>query len=443
MTADNSWHKNTYVINQTHVGKLYGLEDRCTWAWFRVKCIKGISGFIPSRHPADIMQLGIKIFAAAIALTTLVSAHEGVVINVDRRGGSEPINDIRKLKGVFQAILHKYESGIRSYKRRTGKDHIWHTPKMSKRADVTSINMKDISDETQWIGEVCLGKPSTCVLAHFDTGSADFIIVKDPYDPAKSNTSVDTKKTFSQGYADGSKAEGGIFIDSFSVGEIHAKNLSIGVSKKNFLQSFEKNKAIAGLSFPSIKSFDDEHLTLMEAFKQQNKLKKNLFQFTLKSGKGSSLNFGDIDSSKFCGELTWVDVNPIWGFYIVGGRINGQKAITAIDSGTTFIMGSRRQLKKLIEKTPGVSYLESDGMGYGVFDCNITPNVTISYGGTDFKLSREHVARGTAGKKCLLSIVGVDSGLPLETWIMGDPFFQTTSIVFDHDHKRLGFAPQK
>ena len=91
------------------------MEDRCTWAWFRVKCIKGISGFSPSRHPADIMQLGIKIFAAAIALTTLVSAHEGVVINVDRRGGSEPINDIRKLKGVFQAILHKYESGTVSY----------------------------------------------------------------------------------------------------------------------------------------------------------------------------------------------------------------------------------------------------------------------------------------------------------------------------------------
>ena len=40
------------------------------------------------------MRLGIKIFAAAVALTTLVSAHEGVVINVDRRGGPEPINDI-------------------------------------------------------------------------------------------------------------------------------------------------------------------------------------------------------------------------------------------------------------------------------------------------------------------------------------------------------------
>lgn len=389
------------------------------------------------------MQLGIKFFAAVAAFTSLVSAHEGVAINVDRRRSLEPVNDIRKLKGVFQAILHKYESGILSYKRRTGKDHIWQTPKINKRSDVASIDMQDISHETQWIGEICLGKPSTCVLAHFDTGSADFIIVKDPYDPDKSNTSVNTKKTFSQGYADHSKAEGKIYTDTFSIGDIHANNLSIGVSKKNFLQSFEENRAVAGLSFPSIKSFDDGHLTLMEAFKRQHKLKKNLFQFTLKSGKGSTLNFGDIDSSKFCDDLTWVDVNPIWGFYIVGGRINGQKAITAIDSGTTFIMGSRKKLKELIKKTPGVSYLEDDGMGYGAFDCDITPNVTISYGGTDFKLSREHVSRGTAGKKCLLSIVGMDSGLPLDTWIMGDPFFETTSIVFDHDHNRLGFAPQK
>lgn len=389
------------------------------------------------------MQLGIKLLAAVVAFTSLVSAHEGIAINVDRRGSHEPVNDIRKLKGVFQAILHKYEAGILNYKRRTGKDHIWQTPKISKRADVASIDMQDISHETQWIGEICLGKPSTCVLAHFDTGSADFIIVKDPYDPAKSNTSVNTKKTFSQGYADGSKAEGNIYTDTFSIGDVHASNLSIGVSKKSFLQSFEKNRAVAGLSFSSIKSFNDGHLTLMEAFKQQHKLKKNLFQFTLKSGKGSTLNFGDIDSSKFYDDLTWVNINPIWGFYIVGGRINGQKAITAIDSGTTFIIGSRKQLKELIKKTPGVSYLEDDGMGYGAFDCNITPNVTISFGGTDFKLSREHVSRGTAGKKCLLSIVGMDSGLPLDTWIMGDPFFETTSIVFDHDHNRLGFAPQK
>ena len=120
MTADNSWHKNTYVINQTHVGKLYGRQVHV--GMVLGKMYQKYQRLQPGCHPAVIMQLGIKIFAAAVALTTFVSAHEGVVINVDRRGGSEPINDIRKLKGVFQAILHKYESGIQSYKLRTGKD---------------------------------------------------------------------------------------------------------------------------------------------------------------------------------------------------------------------------------------------------------------------------------------------------------------------------------
>lgn len=392
------------------------------------------------------MQIAMKFVLGALALASLATAsqYEGLTVNVERRDLSDAVDNVKGLKSMLNQVFLKYQTGMFNFKHRTGKDHIFDGHHKMKRGNTGIVPLEDISNETLWIGEISLGTPSKTIRVHFDTGSADFVISEGPYYPSKSNTSIKTNKKFEQHYVDGTSVTGDIFADDFSIGGIHAKNLSIGVSKKKFSEKFEKdNKGIAGLAFPSIQHFDTDYPSLFGALKEQHKLKKNVFQFTLKTGEGSTVNFGDIDSSKYKGDLTWVDVNPFWGFYVKDAKVNGKQIISAIDSGSTFIIGSKPQVKEVFDKTPGVSYVEDDDMAWGAFDCNITPNVTINYGGTDFKLSRDQVlARAHAGKKCLLSIVGMDSVLPLNTWIMGDPFFRAVSIVFDHDNNRLGFAPQ-
>lgn len=393
------------------------------------------------------MLLSSKLFACVAAIASLVAAqnHEGISIPMSRRGISKGETNFQELAAGIKKVFNKYEFGMNNFKLKMGKDHPLLGSKLEKRDSTSSIKMFDIAGETQWIGEISIGTPPQKMLVQFDTGSANVIIAPDAYKPSQSSSSFKAKDQFKTGYGDGTKVEGNVYVDNFELGGIKARNLSFGLTNENFLQDFERESSgIGGLSFPSISNFDSKHLTLIEALMQQKSLKQNVFQFTLKPGEGSTLIFGDIDHSKFNGDLTWVNVNPLFGFYIADAKINGKKIRTAVDSGTTVIIGSRSQVKDLVERTNGVHYAEdrSTNIGYGLFDCDFSPEVTITYGGTDFKLNRDQVSRGTANGKCLLSVIGIDSILPFDTWIMGDPFFQAASIVFDHDKNRLGFASQ-
>ena len=264
----------------------------------------------------------------------------------------------------------------------------------------------------------------------------------DAYDPNKSHSSKKTSDRFQASYGDGTATSGPIFTDSLSVSNLKADNIPIGRSTTKFVGDEGPNKGISGLSFPSLATFPKKYKPWFFALKEQKKIKEAVFQFTLKSGEGSSLHIGGVDSSKYKGEVSWARVDGSKGFWATSAKVNGRDISAIVDSGTTVIIGPTSQVRSIANSIHGLVPFNQQGQQFYAFDCNSSPNVTITIGGRDFKLSKENVKYGkTSDGKCVLSIMGVDQ-MPLNSWILGDSFFKEVSIIFDAEKNRMGFAKQ-
>ncbi|WFD20569.1 cathepsin D [Malassezia caprae] len=391
------------------------------------------------------MLLNLKFVVGLVATAALASASEdaGISVELFRRSDSPRYSqlDVERTYKHLEGINLKYLKAFANFLKNTGKEHPLKLKSHNKRW-TASIDLVDIKSELEWGGELRFGTPEQSVYFDFDTGSADTIANPDAYVPSKSNTAEDTHSKFSAGYGDGTNAHGHVYTDVFRAGSIHAKKVAIGHSKSTFIPNSEHpNQGIAGLSHPSIQAFDSKYKPFFTELRDQKAVHQGVFQFTLKAGNGSTLELGRIDESKFNGKLTWVNYNPALGFYLMTAKVNGNKILAIIDSGTTLIIGPTGQVRSLLQKLPNVSMFTKDNTLYGRFPCNQPPKVTFNFGGKDFTLGKDQVSYGKSGNDCVLSVVGQDN-LPLHAWVVGDSFFQMASIVFDQDNNRVGFAPQ-
>ncbi|WFD27783.1 cathepsin D [Malassezia nana] len=391
------------------------------------------------------MQLSLKFVIGLVASAAFASAsqQEGIVVDLTRRSDSPQYSEfnVQRTQNHLMGINAKYYKALENYHKNTGKEHPLKKSSLDKRWTAT-IDLVDINSEVEWAGQLRYGTPLQSFYVDFDTGSSDTLVNPSAYDPKKSSTSNNTHTTFSAAYGDGTKAEGPVYTDVFQVGSIKAKNVAIGRSKKTFIESSESpNQGIAGLALPSIQTFDSKYKPFFTELVSQKAIPRGVFQFTLKPGQGSTLQLGFIDKSKFTGDLSWVDYNPVLGFYLTTATLNNRKILAIIDSGTTLIIGPAGQVRSVLQKLPNVTMFTHKGSLYGRYPCNKPPKVTINVAGKDFTLGKEQTSYGKSQNECVLSVVGQE-GLPLNAWIVGDVFFQMASIVFDQDKNRMGFATQ-
>lgn len=391
------------------------------------------------------MQLNLKFVVGLIAAATFASASEnaGTLVELSRRSDSIRHSelDVQRTHKHIKGLHVKYLKAFENFLKNTGKEHPLKLSSHNKRW-AANINLVDIDSEVEWGGQLSFGTPEQSIYFDFDTGSSDTLVNPDAYSPKTSSTSNRTSSTFSAAYGDGTSAKGNIYTDAFRAGSIHAKNVAIGHSKTTFIHSSESpNQGIAGLANPSIQAFDSQFKPFFTDLRDQKAVRQGAFQFTIKPGDGSTLQLGTIDHSKFTGNLTWLDYNPLLGFYVVGAKVNNQKILTVLDSGTTLIIGPTDQVRSLMQKLPNVSMYTDQGSLYGRFPCDQTPKITFTFGGQDFTLGKDQVRYGKSNNECVLSVVGQD-GLPLNAWVIGDSFFQMASVVFDQDNNRVGLAPQ-
>jgi cathepsin D len=190
----------------------------------------------------------------------------------------------------------------------------------------------------------------------------------------------------------------------------------------------------------------------------QNLVTKNVFSFWLSkdpSGQsGGELVLGDVDSSHFTGDFSYVPVTSktYWEFRMQDFLYNGQSTgyvpsggVAAIaDTGTSLIAGPKTYIDALNKQLGAVNL-----NGEGIFpSCNVTSNlkniVVILPGGLRFTLTpTDYVLKVTqqGETQCISGFIGLDVPAPAgPLWILGDVFIRKYYTVFDFDGSRVGFA---
>ena len=372
--------------------------------------------------------------AALWCAFAIVSAE--FTLELKRDAGSSapnPSND----KALLDGIVAKYLRNAESYYKNTGKHaRFVNSTKLKKRGWLGTASLGML--EQNWNVQLEFGSDKQKLYVKFDTGSPDVVMDGRGYDPSSSSTAKDLDTPFEAGYGS-AHAAGKVYTDTIAMGGIEAKDVWISVSDDPFL-TMNRDAGLIGLSWPVLSSLYSRETTFYEAFKQQKRLRRNVYQFTLKSHATSHLDVGHVNRLRFLGILGWVSVNPDDGYWKTDVNINGNDYTGIIDTGTTLIVASNEKMKSLLSKLDGVTLKQDDEGNYqGWYDCKKPPKISFHVGGKRFTMPRNTMKYWQNGNECRLPFTGLDG---FSDWIFGTPFLEMASVVFDFDNARLGFASQ-
>ncbi|KIM83619.1 hypothetical protein PILCRDRAFT_819250 [Piloderma croceum F 1598] len=293
----------------------------------------------------------------------------------------------------------------------------------------------------------------------FDTGSADLWVFSTSlpsseqnghtvFNPSKSkNWKALSGYKWNITYGDGSGASGTVGTDVVTVGgtSVSGQAVEIATQVSSSFVSDTANNGLLGLAFSSINTVTpNAQNTFFDTAKSS--LSSPIFTADLKYHAPGTYDFGTIDSSKYTGTITYIDVdtdNGFWEFtgsgYAVGSGSFISSSIDAIaDTGTTLIYVPDAVVTAYYKQVSGASYDSSQG-GY-TFPCSATlPNLILGIGSYHAVVPGQYINYTPAsGSKCFGGVQS-DSGIGFS--IYGDVFLKSQFVIFDGSSTpRLGFA---
>ncbi|GJJ14013.1 hypothetical protein Clacol_008270 [Clathrus columnatus] len=338
-----------------------------------------------------------------------------------------------------------------------------HTTSLTKRQ---SEALTDQEGGLEWTGVVSVGTPAQNFVIDFDTGSSDFWVPltdcqtcagKTLFDPSKSSSLKALNGNFSISYGDGSTASGLPFQDNalirdktipVSLGGINVNNQIFAgaeVLTGNLVQT--PGDGLMGLAFPAISNLGVNN-TLFDAF-AQGQIPQPQFSFKL-AETGSSLFIGGQDPSLFTGATEFHPLSSGMGFWQIGNttaKLGGVPAVSnfdaIIDSGTTLIVGPPQEVSTFYSQIPGAQLADPQS-GFFTVPCSANvPSLAFNWGGKDWTVDPSLFNLGPISQgssQCALAIVGSDTGLGDNTWILGDTFMQNVYSTFDFGQFAVGFS---
>lgn len=343
---------------------------------------------------------------------------------------------------AFSLALVTSAAALQIELKRTGnagssKHHGTNGTKLSGRGPGES----DLNPWQAYVGEIEVGTPPQKRRAMFDTGSQNVLFNQGTYDPESSSSAENTNKDFAV-YFPGTKIEGNVWKDTIIIGDLKATDQAVGLGTTTFNEAV--TECTFGLPFPgsdnSKKTFGTDMTTFPETVKKENLFGQNVYQFTMRHELKSTLNIGEIDKSETTSDFSWTKVDSSDNFWRTSIKINGKGTKGFMDSGTMPIMGPNDELKEVLESIEGVEVkTDENGRNQGTYDCNNPPKIEFEVAGRKLTLPEKVMASTTEDGTCKLPFNGDKD---LKDWVYGAALFQTASIVFDYDHKRLGFAAQ-
>lgn len=230
----------------------------------------------------------------------------------------------------------------------------------------------------------------------FDTGSADLWVFSDetPSSEATGHSIYHTshgKKlqgyTWDISYLDESGSKGDVYADSVVIGGVTATSQAVEAAT-SVSSSFTKdvqNDGLVGLSFPIGNTVKPKKQSpFFDTVKSS--LDKPLFTVDLKHQAPGSYDFGYIDSSKYSGDITYVDADSSTGFYTITVDSGYQ---TVVDTGTSLVLIPHDDAAAYYANIPSAD----DSQGIWIINCNdTTPDWSISIGGVSYTVPGSYIA---------------------------------------------------
>jgi hypothetical protein len=323
----------------------------------------------------------------------------------------------------------------------------------------------------------------------FDSGSSDLWVFNTQlatasqtghtnFNPQKSTTfQMMTGSTFSISYGDGSGAAGNVGTDTVNIGGAtvtgQAIELATAVST-SFVQDTQSN-GLVGLAFSKLntvkpqqqKTFFDNAMAT---------LSMPVFTADLRKNAVGSYEFGNIDSTKFNGSLTWAAVNTTQGFWQfsstkfsvgTGAAMNVAGGQAIADTGTTLMLANPAIVNAYYSQVQGA--VNNATVGGVTFPCNTQlPDLNVDVGGNYMALVRGddiNFAQVDATGTCKSSsnshpsppsnllpklqtnkTIACFGGLQATTsslQIYGDIMFKSQFVAFNGGNNSIGMAPHQ
>lgn len=204
---------------------------------------------------------------------------------------------------------------------------------------------------------------------------------------------------------------------------------------------------IFGLGLPGLSS--SQHDPPFHSMVEQNLVDQPLFAIYSQHNAGE-IDFGGIDSSRFEGELSFVDGIDSSYWMMAVDKIQFQNHVfedrkAIIDSGSTLIIMNKQDAQAYHQHVPGAT---SNGDGTWSFPCknvNGLNPLMIQAGNTTLSIPPEKLfltPMSAISKNCLSGVSSQEMKSHDEnTWILGDVFlrnFYTVSFFVYYSKKKLG-----
>ncbi|KAJ1736234.1 hypothetical protein LPJ61_000018 [Coemansia biformis] len=333
--------------------------------------------------------------------------------------------------------------------------------------EVEKLPIREYGFGIEYYGEVGVGSPPQKFKLDLDTGSGDVWLAGEEcvtcsrhkkYNPRKSSTHKTEGRKWGISYGDGSFASGYTVRDTVSIGNLKVPNQVIGIAtNESRAYQLDTVDGLLGLSYSGV-SFIPGVTTFLDNIYENSYLKKPVFSVYItekdKNDYAGEYLFGDVDKSRFEGELTWVPLHTpkFWEIMLDGMGLNvdgvGNEKMeisgpAILDTGTTLIVMSEQQATEFHKAIPSAE--NSDIYGW-ILPCNtdqVFPgNVSFTIGGVDFSVPIKSIVREPVKGLNGWCFSAVTSGAS-NFMILGDVFMRSNYVVFDRGNAQVGIAPSK
>lgn len=285
----------------------------------------------------------------------------------------------------------------------------------------------------------------------FDTGSSDLWVFSDQTPNSgnhnlyqTSSGSEEDGETWNIGYGDGSGASGIVYADTVTVGGATVTSQAVEAATSVSAEfASGAGDGLLGLGYESGNTCSPSQCQTFFG-NLMNSVDQPLFAADLQTN-GGSYDFGYVDSSKYSGDITYVNTlqeNPsYWDFtageYSVAGS-SGSVGYAIMDTGTSLWYLPQGAVSDFYNSFGG-QYDSNQGLY--LFDCNTTPpDFSVDIGGTTFTVPGSALNFQPAGNgQC---VGGIQYSQSLPGSIFGDVFMKNFYVVFNLGTNQVGVANQ-
>lgn len=293
--------------------------------------------------------------------------------------------------------------------------------------------------------KVSLGSPPQTFTVLIDTITSDLWIP---------NTAPKPHHLYNHSASSTYQANGSFFTSPYVTGIVSMDVLHIGeiqLSGQLFGEAIDTSPlgpgypttmydGMFGLGFDSLSSAGLE--PPLHHMMRKGLLDREMFSLYVgRNGSPGELILGGYDSTRFKGELIYIDCVPPtpWTVNVDGiqvGGLNISDSFTAlISTMNALVFGPTDSISQIAEQLGGKE--EFPGFPMYSIDCDSTPpDVTFILDGHPFSISKDSYIL-PMGEKCRLAFIG-----GIESWMLGTALLSEYYAVFDMNNKtpRIGFA---